>query len=150
MRTIRAATELIQTIRENLLAGVLVLLILFFASIILYKKFGVLQWIYNWVINYIFVFTKRENIMLVNFSKKEAKFSHVRKQYQEQGCLFLTIHPKKHFKPDGSIEKESLQKILNIQKAKMNKAIKRSKNSNSLIYLGFPPCSVSIFRRISL
>jgi len=138
MKVIKTVIELFKLIQSDPLTAIITLLILFFSCILLYKKFGLLQIVYNWIINHILIFMKREYVMLTTFSKKEAHFSNVKKKYQEQGCLFLSLRFIKNFKIDGSIEKIKLQKILTKHKSKMKVAVKRSKNANSLIYLGFP------------
>jgi hypothetical protein len=138
MRILKSVTELFNLIQSDPLTSIIMLLILFFFSIILYKKWSWLQIAYNWIINHVLRFMKRDFIMLATFSKKEANYSNVKKEYQEQGCLYITLNFLKHFNIDGSIKVTDLQKILSKQKSKMKTAIKRSKNSNSLIYLGFP------------
>ncbi|MBK0295392.1 SAVED domain-containing protein [Bacillus sp. S34] len=138
MKLFKSITSLFYLIQSDPITAIITLLILVFSSIILYKKWGWLQIAYNWVINYVLIFMKRDFIMLATFSKTEANFSNVKKDYQEQGCLFITHNFLKKFNTDGSINNADLQKILNKQKSKMKTAIKRSRNSNSLIYLGFP------------
>lgn len=117
---------------------ILVLLIIVFVNITMYKKFSWFQVIYNFLINHVFCFVKREYVMFVNFSKTDANFTDVKKEYQEQGCLYRTINSKKEFNKDGTIEVSDLNKIIDQQQIKMKKAKKRSKSSDSLIYLGFP------------
>ncbi|MEH7322039.1 SAVED domain-containing protein [Cytobacillus firmus] len=131
-------TELFILIQSDPFTAIITLLILVFSSILLYKKFGLLQIVYNWIINNILRFMKREYVMLTTFSKKEANYSKIKEKYQEQGCLFLTLNVIKLFEVDGSIKKENLLKILKKQRKRMKVAIKRGNNSNSLIYLGFP------------
>ncbi|MFY0800511.1 SAVED domain-containing protein [Peribacillus frigoritolerans] len=138
MKIIKSVTELFNLIQSDLLTAIIMLLILIFSSIILYKKWGWLQIAYNWVVNHVLRFMKRDFIMVATFSKREANFTSVKREYQEQGCLYITLNFLKKFNIDGSINVSELQKILNKQKTKMKTAIKRSKNSNSLIYLGFP------------
>src|SRR5699024_8839825 len=117
---------------------ILVLLIIVFINIIMYKKFSWLQVTYNFLINHVFPFIKRDYVMFVNFSKRDANITNVKKEYQEQGCLYLTINSQKYFNKDGTIEVSNLNTIINHQRSKMDNAKKRSKNCNSLIYLGFP------------
>ncbi|MGS2778334.1 SAVED domain-containing protein [Robertmurraya sp. GLU-23] len=138
MKLVQTVTELFILIQSDPLTAIITLLILIFSSILLYKKFGLLQIVYNWIVNNIFRFMKREFVMLTTFSKKEANYSKIKQKFQEQGCLFLTLNVIKFFEVDGSIKKENLLKILKKQKKRMKVAIKRGKNSNSLIYLGFP------------
>lgn len=138
MKLFQTVIELFKLIQSDPFTAIITLLILVFSSILLYKKFGLLQIVYNWIINNILRFMKREYVMLTTFSKKEASYSKIKKKYQEQGCLFLTLNVIKFFEIDGSIKKENLLKILKKQKKRMKVAIKRGKNSNSLIYLGFP------------
>lgn len=138
MKVINSIKELFTLIQNDPITSIIMLLILIFSSIILYKKWGWLQIAYNWVINHVLCFMKREFIMLATFTKKEANFTSVKREYQEQGCLYITHNFLKKFKVDGSINDAELQKILKEKKSKMKTAIKRSKNSNSLIYLGFP------------
>ncbi|MFC4558394.1 SAVED domain-containing protein [Virgibacillus kekensis] len=138
MKVIKSIKELFTLIQNDPITSIIMLLILIFSSIILYKKWGWLQISYNWVINHVLRFMKREFIMLATFTKKEANFTSVKREYQEQGCLYITHNFQKKFKVDGSINDAELQKILKKKKSKMKTAIKRSKNSNSLIYLGFP------------
>ncbi|PGU99182.1 SAVED domain-containing protein [Bacillus thuringiensis] len=138
MKIFKSATELFHLIQSDPLTAIIMLLILIFISIILYKKWGWLQIAYNWIVNYVLIFMKRDFIMLATFSKKEANFNKVKKEYQEQGCLYITHNFFKKFNNDGSIKIGALQDILKEQKAKMKTAIKRSMNSNSLIYIGFP------------
>lgn len=138
MKVINSIKELFKLIQNDPITSIIMLLILIFSSIILYKKWGWLQIAYNWVINHVLRFMKREFIMLATFTKKEANFTSVRREYQEQGCLYITQNFIKKFKVDGSISDSDLQKIIKKKKSKMKTAIKRSKNSNSLIYLGFP------------
>src|SRR5690625_1954473 len=134
--------NLIETAYVNPLVSIviliLVLLIIVFVSIIMYKKFSWLQVIYNFLINHVFRFVKRDYVMFVNFSKTDANFTNVKKEYQEQGCLYLTINSQEYFNKDGTIEVSNLNKIINQQQIKMYKAKNRGKSSNSLIYLGFP------------
>ncbi|MFS0749840.1 SAVED domain-containing protein [Oceanobacillus sp. 1P07AA] len=138
MKVINSITELFKLIQNDPITSIITLLILIFSSIILYKKWGWLQIAYNWVINYVLCFMKRDFIMLATFTKKEANFTSVKREYQEQGCLYITHNFLKKFKVDGSINYSELQIVLKKKKSKMKTAIKRSKNSNSLIYLGFP------------
>lgn len=138
MKIINSIKELFTLIQNDPITSIIMLLILIFSSIILYKKWGWLQIAYNWVINHVLRFMKREFIMLATFTKKEANFTSVKKEYQEQGCLYITHNFLKKIKVDGSINDTEIQKILKKKKSKMKTAIKRSKNSNSLIYLGFP------------
>lgn len=138
MRVINSIKELFKLIQNDPITSVIMLLILIFSSIILYKKWGWLQIAYNLVINHVLRFMKREFIMLATFTKKEANFTNVKREFQELGCLYITHNFLKKFKVDGSINDAELQKILKKKKSKMKTAIKRSKNSNSLIYLGFP------------
>jgi len=138
MKLVQTLTELFILIQNDPLTAIITLFILFFSTILLYKKFGLLQIVYNFVINNILCFMKREFVMLTTFSKKEATYSNIKDKYQERGCLFLTLNVLKLFEGDGSIKKENLQKILKKQRKRMKVAIKRGKNSNSLIYFGFP------------
>jgi hypothetical protein len=138
MKIVQTVTELFNLIQSDPLTAIITLLILFFSTILLYKKFGVLQIVYNWIINNILRFMKRDYVMLTTFSKKEATNSKIKGKYQEQGCLFLTLNVIKLFEVDGSIKKENLLKILKKQRKRMKVAVKRGKNTNSLIYLGFP------------
>ncbi|WP_270182351.1 SAVED domain-containing protein [Alkalihalobacillus sp. CinArs1] len=138
MRIIRSVEGLFKLIQSDPVTAILMLLILIFSSIILYKKWVWLQIAYNWIINHILRFMKRDFVMLATFTKKEANFNNVKKEYQEQGCLYISQNFLSKTKKDGSINYKDLQKILDKQRSKMNTAIKRSKNSNSLIYLGFP------------
>ncbi|KAF0822185.1 hypothetical protein KIS1582_4051 [Cytobacillus firmus] len=138
MKLVQTVTELFILIQSDPFTAIITLLILVFSSILLYKKFGLLQIVYNWIINNILRFMKREYVMLTTFSKKEANYSKIKEKYQEQGCLFLTLNVIKLFEVDGSIKKENLLKILKKQRKRMKVAIKRGNNSNSLIYLGFP------------
>lgn len=138
MRLVQTAIDLFKLIQSDPLTAIITLLILVFSSILIYKKFGLLQIVYNWIINNILRFMKRKYILLTTFTKKEASYSDVKKVYQEQGCLFLDLNVIKLFKVDGGIEKKNLQKILKKQGKRMKVAIKRSENCNSLIYLGFP------------
>ncbi|MGE6203002.1 SAVED domain-containing protein [Guptibacillus hwajinpoensis] len=138
MKIIRSVEGLFNLIQSDPLTAILMLLILIFSSIILYKKWGWLQIVYNWVINHIIRFMKRDFIMLATFTKKEANFNSVKREYQEQGCLYITQNFLKKTNSDGSINYKDLQQILDKQRSKMKISIKRSKNSNSLIYLGFP------------
>ncbi|SHH72070.1 SAVED domain-containing protein [Virgibacillus chiguensis] len=138
MKVINSIKEIFKLIQNDPITSIIMLLILIFSSIILYKKWGWLQIAYNWVINYVLCFMKRDFIMLATFTKKEANFTSIKREYQEQGCLYITHNFLKKFKVDGSINYSELQKVLKKKKSKMKTAIKRSKNSNSLIYLGFP------------
>lgn len=138
MKGLNSIKELFELIQNDPTTSIIMLLILIFSSIILYKKWGWLQVIYNWIVNYILCFMKRDFVMIATFSKKEANFTEVKKEHQEQGCLYITLNFLKYFKLDGSIETTNLRKILKKQKSKMDTAKKRSKNSNSVIYLGFP------------
>lgn len=138
MKVINSIKELFKLIQNDPITSIIMLLILIFSSIILYKKWGWLQLVYNWVINHVLRFMKREFILLATFTKKEANFTSVRREYQEQGCLYIEQNFLKKIKVDGSINDLDLQKIIKKKKSKMKTAIKRSKNSNSLIYLGFP------------
>jgi hypothetical protein len=82
---------------------------------------------------------KRDYILIASFSKKEANFSSVKKMYSDPGFLCLELKTKKLFNENnGSITKENLEKIIEKQNKTIKKAKKREKNSNSLIYLGFP------------
>lgn len=134
--------NLIETANVNPLVSIviliLVLLIIVFVSIIMYKKFNWLQVVYNFLMNHVFRFVKRNYVMFVNFSKRDANFTNVKKEYQEQGCLYFTINSQKYFNKDGTIEVSNLNTIINHQRSKMDNAKKRIKNFNSLIYLGFP------------
>ncbi|AZK45336.1 SAVED domain-containing protein [Paenibacillus lentus] len=138
MKIFKLVTELFNLIKSDPLTSIIMLLILIFSSIILYKKWGLLQVTYNWFVNHVLCFMKRDFIMLTTFSKNEANFNSVKKEYQEQGCLYITLNFIEYFEINGGISATALQKILNKQKSKMKTVIKRSKNSNSLIYLGFP------------
>ncbi|MBF0705796.1 SAVED domain-containing protein [Alkalihalobacillus hwajinpoensis] len=138
MKIIRSVEGLFNLIQSDPVTAILMLLILIFSSIILYKKWGWLQIVYNWVINHILRFMKRDFILLATFTKKEANFNSVKREYQEQGCLYITQNFLKKTNNDGSINYKDLQQILDKQRSKMKISIKRSKNSNSLIYLGFP------------
>ncbi len=138
MKIFNSVTELFNLIQSDPLTAIIMLLILVFSSIILYKKWSWLQIAYNWVVNHLLRFMKRDFILLAVFTKKEANFTSVKREYQEQGCLYITLNFLKKFNIDGSINIADLQKILKKQKIRMKTAIKRSKNSNSLIYLGFP------------
>lgn len=138
MKIIKSVAELFNLLQSDPLTAIIMLFILFFSSIILYKKWGLLQLAYNWIVNHILRFMKRDFIMLATFSKKEANFTNVKREYQEQGCLYITINFLKQFSIEGSIKVTDLQKILKKKKSNLKTAIKRSKNTNSLIYLGFP------------
>jgi hypothetical protein len=138
MKIINSVTELFKLIQSDPLTAIIMLLILVFSIIILYKKWGWLQIAYNWVVNHVLLFMKRDFILLATFSKKEANFASVKREYQEQGCLYITNYFIKKFNIEGSINVTDLKKIINKQNSKMKTAIKRSKNANSLIYLGFP------------
>ncbi|CAI8989577.1 SAVED domain-containing protein [Bacillus sp. IT-79MI2] len=138
MKIFKSATELFHLIQSDPLTAIIMLLILIFTSIILYKKWGWLQIAYNWIVNHVLIFMKRDFIMLATFSKTEANFNKVKNEYQERGCLYITHNFFGEFNNDGSIDVGNLKGILDKQKAKMKTAIKRSMNSNSLIYIGFP------------
>src|SRR5699024_3152442 len=104
----------------------LVLLIIVFINIIMYKKFSWLQVTYNFLINHVFPFIKRDYVMFVNISKRDANITNVKKEYQVQGCLYLTINSQKYFNKDGTIEVSNLNTIINHQRSKMDNAKKRS------------------------
>lgn len=137
MKLIQKIIDLLKLIIHNPLESVILLLILAFTSIIFYKKFGLLQVIFNWITNKIW-FIKKEYVLLANFSKKEGNISTIKSKYQEQGCLFLVNNFTQKFFTDGSIDKNELEEIIRQQKKTLEKARKRMKNSESLIYLGFP------------
>src|SRR5690625_4847875 len=121
--------NLIETAYVNPLVSIviliLVLLIIVFVSIIMYKKFNWLQVVYNFLMNHVFRFVKRNYVMFVNFSKRDANITNVKKEYQELGCLYFTINSQKYFNKDGTIEVSNLNKIINHQQSKMDNAKKR-------------------------
>ena len=97
MKIIKSVTELFNLIQSDLLTAIIMLLILIFSSIILYKKWGWLQIAYNWVVNHVLRFMKRDFIMVATFSKHVANFTSVKREYQEQGCLYITLNFLKKF-----------------------------------------------------
>ncbi|TDK58120.1 SAVED domain-containing protein [Bacillus salipaludis] len=137
MKLIQKTINLLQLVINHLLASVILMLILFFMIIITYKKFGWIQAIFNLVTNWIW-FIKKEYVLLANFSKKDGHISAIKNKYQEQGCLYLINNFTKKFSHDGVIDKNALEEIIFKQIKTVEKAKKRVKKSNSLIYLGFP------------
>jgi len=111
----------------------LVLLILFFSSIVAYKKYKSIQQLINYL-----PFIKKEYIVFANFSKKEGNINEIRKSYVETGCKLYELKSFRKFTKDGSITKAELEQIIINQQEKINKAKRLMKNKNSLIYIGFP------------
>lgn len=132
----RNPSNLLSLVIDNLFASVIFLLILIFSSILSYKRIGWIQVIFNWLTNVISL--KKEYVLFANFSKKEGNISLIKKKYQEPGCLYVINKYTKKFYEDGSIEEDKLKEIILKQRKSMEKARKRRKSSESLIYVGFP------------
>lgn len=111
----------------------LALLILFFSSIVAYKKNKLLQQLINYL-----PFIKKEYLVVANFSKKEGNINEIRKNYLESGCKLFELKSFRKFSKDGSISKTELEKIIVNQQNIFIKAKRLMKNKNSLIYIGFP------------
>lgn len=137
MKTLQKVNNLLNFVNDHLLPSIILLFILFFVNVLLYKKWRVLQIPYNFLINY-FTFMKREYVIYSMFTKKEGNIKNVKNKYLEQGALPIKNYFLNFFNKDGTVNKGNLQKIIEKQKKSMKKATKRSKHYNSLVYVGFP------------
>ena len=125
--------KIVDLIKESPINGLILIGVLFFISIIMYKKVPFIQKLINYL-----PFIKKEYVIVANFSKKEGKIGHVKSKYTELGCKAFILNPYKKFSVDGTILKENLQELVTKQQKTMLKARKLMKNNNSFIYMGFP------------
>lgn len=114
-----------------------------FLTVILYRKSKLFQKIINMITNVFFPLLKKDVVILGVFSKEIATTSSVLKNYLLQGYKYIKVNYIEDFK---SIQKkESLYKIIMKQEKKIKNAKKGSKNSNSVVYLGFPHIPIGFF-----
>lgn len=129
--------SLIDLVKQDKLASIILLLILMFLTILAYKNFRPLQKIYNWITN-IIPWIKKEYIVIANFSKKSGNINDIIGKYSEAGCKVYRLETNKQFTKEGAISKTNLEKVINEQQKVIKEAKARMKKKNSFIYIGFP------------
>lgn len=129
--------DLIKLVEQDKIASLILLLILGFIAVIIYKNNKTVQNIYNYITNYI-PFIKKEYIMIANFSKKSGNVSDIVNKYSDAGCKVYKLNNFERFSKDGSISKNDLEKVIQKEQKTIKYAKRRMKNKKSFIYVGFP------------
>ena len=115
---------------------IILLIIMIFLSVVLYKNTKPFKIVYNFVINTV-PKIKRQHVLFVNFSKQEGAISNIHNKYVEAGCKKYILNKNK-IVGDQKVSESLLKEIIQRQQKTIKAAKDRMKNADSFIYAGFP------------